>query len=82
MALTPRYGRGTAATDELEARRRARRNRHLRTHANGVETTGSFSGPTEEVADLLQTLKPLAEVKPIVYPKPDGRVSFDKAWTE
>jgi electron-transferring-flavoprotein dehydrogenase len=25
------------------------------------------------------TLKPIAEVKPIVYPKPDGRVSFDKA---
>ena len=25
------------------------------------------------------TLKPLARVKPIVYPKPDGRVSFDKA---
>ena len=24
------------------------------------------------------TLKPLAEVKPIVYPKPDGKVSFDK----
>lgn len=24
------------------------------------------------------TLKPLAEVTPIVYPKPDGRVSFDK----
>ena len=26
-----------------------------------------------------QTLKPIAEVKPIVYPKPDGRVSFDRA---
>jgi electron-transferring-flavoprotein dehydrogenase len=25
------------------------------------------------------TLKPLAKVKPIVYPRPDGRVSFDKA---
>jgi electron-transferring-flavoprotein dehydrogenase len=25
------------------------------------------------------TLKPLAEVKPIVYPKPDGRITFDKA---
>jgi electron-transferring-flavoprotein dehydrogenase len=25
------------------------------------------------------TLKPIAEVKPIVYPKPDGRLSFDKA---
>ena len=24
------------------------------------------------------TLKPLSEVKPIVYPKPDGKVSFDK----
>ena len=52
-----------AATDELEARRRAKRNRHLRTRANGVETTGTFSGPTEEVADLLQVLKPLAEAR-------------------
>ena len=25
------------------------------------------------------TLKPLAEATPIVYPKPDGRISFDKA---
>ena len=25
------------------------------------------------------TLKPLAEVKPIVYPKPDGKITFDKA---
>ena len=25
-----------------------------------------------------ETLKPLAAVKPIVYPKPDGKVSFDK----
>ncbi len=25
------------------------------------------------------TLKPLSEVKPIVYPKPDGKLSFDKA---
>jgi electron-transferring-flavoprotein dehydrogenase len=25
------------------------------------------------------TLKPIAQVTPIVYPKPDGRVSFDKA---
>ncbi|MCU4179034.1 electron transfer flavoprotein-ubiquinone oxidoreductase [Bosea sp. BH3] len=24
------------------------------------------------------TLKPLAEVKPIVYPRPDGKISFDK----
>jgi electron-transferring-flavoprotein dehydrogenase len=24
------------------------------------------------------TLKPLAEVEPIVYPKPDGKVSFDR----
>ena len=52
-----------AATDELEARRRAKRNRHLRTRANGVETTGTFSGPTEEVADLLHVLKPLAEAR-------------------
>jgi electron-transferring-flavoprotein dehydrogenase len=25
-----------------------------------------------------ETLKPLSQVKPIVYPKPDGKVSFDK----
>jgi len=25
-----------------------------------------------------ETLKPLSEVKPIVYPRPDGRISFDK----
>jgi electron-transferring-flavoprotein dehydrogenase len=25
------------------------------------------------------TLKPLSQVKPIVYPKPDGRITFDKA---
>jgi electron-transferring-flavoprotein dehydrogenase len=25
-----------------------------------------------------ETLKPLAEVKPIVYPRPDGNISFDK----
>jgi len=25
------------------------------------------------------TLKPLAKVRPIVYPKPDGKISFDKA---
>jgi electron-transferring-flavoprotein dehydrogenase len=25
------------------------------------------------------TLKPLAEVKPIVYPKPDGKISFDRS---
>jgi electron-transferring-flavoprotein dehydrogenase len=25
-----------------------------------------------------ETLKPLAEVKPIVYPRPDGKISFDK----
>jgi hypothetical protein len=52
-----------AATDELEARRRAKRNRHLRTRDNGVETTGTFSGPTDEVADILFALKPLTEAR-------------------
>ena len=48
-----------AATDELEARRRAHRERHLRTWVSGTATHGTFSGPTEQVADLLDALEPL-----------------------
>ena len=48
-----------AATDELEARRRAHRERHLRTWTSGSATHGTFSGPSEQVADLLDALEPL-----------------------
>ncbi len=48
-----------AACDEIEARRRARRDRHLRTWTEGFATRGQFSGPTEEVAKILHALEPL-----------------------
>jgi len=50
-----------AATDELEARRRAKAQRHLRTWTKGFATHGSFSGPTEDVAKILQALEPLTK---------------------
>jgi hypothetical protein len=50
-----------AATDELEAQRRAKRDRHLRTWTNGFATHGSFSGPTEDVAQILSALEPLTK---------------------
>lgn len=50
-----------SATDEDEARRRAKRDRHFRTWTSGMATCGSFSGPTEEVAALLAAIEPLAE---------------------
>ncbi len=40
---------------------------------------GSLFGTLKHGKPDNATLKPLAEVKPIVYPKPDGRISFDKA---
>jgi hypothetical protein len=49
----------TAATDETEARRRAHRERSLRTWTHGLSTHGSFQGPTEEVAVLLAAIEPL-----------------------
>jgi hypothetical protein len=48
-----------AATDADEAQRRAQRDRHLRTWTRGVETHGAFSGPSTEVAKLLDALEPL-----------------------
>jgi hypothetical protein len=48
-----------AVTDEVEARRVARAERHLRTWTNGFATCGRFSGPTDEVAKLLHALEPL-----------------------
>ena len=38
----------------------------------------SFFGTLKHGKPDYATLKPLAEVKPIVYPKPDGKLSFDK----
>ena len=48
-----------AATNADEAQRRAQRDRHLRTWTRGVETHGAFSGPSTEVAKLLDALEPL-----------------------
>jgi hypothetical protein len=53
----------TAVTDELEAHRRAKRDRHLRTWTQGFATHGSFSGPTEDVARILHALEPLAKAR-------------------
>src|SRR5687768_6843201 len=50
-----------AATDEERAQRLAHRERHLRTWTSGVATHGSFSGPTTEVAKILDALEPLTE---------------------
>ncbi len=52
-----------AACDEVEARRRARRDRHLRTWTNGFATHGQFSGPTEDVAKILDALEPLERAR-------------------
>jgi hypothetical protein len=52
-----------AATDEAEAQRRAKRDRHLRTWTNGFATHGSFSGPTEAVAQILSALEPLTKTR-------------------
>jgi hypothetical protein len=48
-----------AATDETDGRAAAHRDRHLRTWTRGFATQGAFSGPTDEVAVLLDALKPL-----------------------
>jgi hypothetical protein len=48
-----------AVSDETTGRARARRERHLRTWVDGFATRGSFSGPTEEVAEILEALRPL-----------------------
>jgi hypothetical protein len=52
-----------AATDELEAHRRAKHDRHLRTWSQGFATHGSFSGPTEDVAQMLAALEPLTKAR-------------------
>jgi hypothetical protein len=48
-----------AAMDEAEARRRAHRDRSLRTWTQGLSTHGCFQGPTEDVAVLLAAIEPL-----------------------
>ncbi|MCJ7439434.1 MAG: HNH endonuclease [Acidimicrobiia bacterium] len=52
-----------AATDEIEARRRAKAERHLRTWTQGLATHGVFSGPTEDVAKILTALEPLTKAR-------------------
>jgi hypothetical protein len=52
-----------AATDEVEAQRRAKRDRHLRTWTEGFATRGRFSGPTEDVAKILAALEPLTKAR-------------------
>jgi len=52
-----------AATDEVEAHRRAKRDRHLRTWIQGFATHGRFSGPTEDVAKILAALEPLTKAR-------------------
>jgi hypothetical protein len=52
-----------AASDELEAQRRAKRDRHLRTWTEGFATHGRFSGPTEDVAKILAALEPLTKAR-------------------
>ena len=49
----------TAAMDEAEARKRAHRDRSLRTWTQGLSTHGCFQGPTEDVAVLLAAIEPL-----------------------
>ena len=39
----------------------------------------SFFGTLKHGKPDYATLKPLAEVEPIVYPKPDGKISFDRS---
>jgi hypothetical protein len=52
-----------AATDEVEAFARAKRERHVRTWRDGLATRGSFSGPTAQVDVLLRALEPLAKTR-------------------
>jgi hypothetical protein len=66
-----------AATDETEARARAHHERHLRTWTRGFATEGAFSGPTEEVAILLEALKPLERRAFDAARKADARESRD-----
>jgi len=47
------------ASDEAKGREAAHRERHVRTWSRGFATHGSFSGPTEQVAELFAALEPL-----------------------
>ncbi|HUV10906.1 MAG TPA: hypothetical protein VMX12_07995, partial [Acidimicrobiia bacterium] len=66
-----------AATDTEAAARRAHRDRHLRVWNQGAATHGSFSGPTSEVADLLEALEPLAKTRFDVARKAERHESHD-----
>ena len=63
-ALREEQERTVAAVTDLEAaRRKAHRERHLRTWIDGAATRGSFSGPTDEVSRLLTALKPFERAR-------------------
>ncbi|MFO7591367.1 MAG: HNH endonuclease signature motif containing protein [Acidimicrobiia bacterium] len=66
-----------AATDTEAAARRAHRSRHLRTWQQGPATHGSFSGPTADVADLLEALEPLTRARFDAARKAEQRESHD-----
>ena len=66
-----------AATDETEGRAAAHRERHLRTWTRGFATEGAFSGPTDQVAVLLDALKPLEREAFDAARKADDRESRD-----
>jgi len=53
----------TAASDEDRLRRIAHTERHLSTWTQGLATHGEFSGPTEQVEQLLRRLEPLQREK-------------------
>ena len=53
----------TAASDQERLQRIAHRDRHLSTWTQGLATHGSFSGPTEEVDELLRALDPLQRAR-------------------
>ena len=66
-----------AATDMEAAARRAHRDRHLRVWHQGAATHGSFSGPTADVADLLDALEPLTKARFDAARKAEQRESQD-----
>ena len=66
-----------AATDGHEAHARAMRERHIRTWRDGMATSGSFSGPSEEVDVLLRALEPLTRARAEEGRAADERESYD-----
>jgi len=68
-----------AATDEAAAHELAVRERHVRTWVRAAATHGSFSGPTEQVAVLLEALEPL-EREVFDRARVDGGRDFSDAY--